>query len=191
MSQEELANKLGYKSRSSINKIELNARNLTQSRIADIAKALRTTPAYIMGWKEDVFSYENIRPISREKFAVIGEISAGRPRLTMEMEAYVVSGVPLNADFALRVNGDSMTGARILDGDYVFVREQEMVENGEIAVVVIGDEATLKRVFYYPEKAVLVLHPENSKYQDIIYMGDELSSVRILGKVVAFQSDVR
>lgn len=65
-----------------------------------------------------------------------------------------------------------------------------MVENGEIAAVVIGDEATLKRVYYYQEKALLILKPENPKYEDLIYSGSELEDVHILGKAVAFQSDV-
>ena len=84
-----------------------------------------------------------------------------------------------------------MIGARILDGDIVFCRQQDMVENGEIAVVLINDEATLKRVYYYPEKKKLVLQAENPKYEPFVYVGEELDEIRILGKAIAFQSDVR
>jgi repressor LexA len=83
-----------------------------------------------------------------------------------------------------------MTGARIYDGDVVFIRMQSSVDNGEIAAVIIGDEATLKRVYYYPEEEKLVLSPENPRYAPLVYVGDELASVRILGKAVAFQSRI-
>ena len=66
-----------------------------------------------------------------------------------------------------------------------------MVDNGEIAVVVIGDEATLKRVYFYPEKKKLVLQAENPKYEPYVFVGNELDDIAILGKAVAFQSDVR
>lgn len=84
-----------------------------------------------------------------------------------------------------------MIGARIYDGDIVFVRKQSTVDNGEIAAVLIDDEATLKRVYYYPDKNKLVLSPENPKYEPFVYIGEELSEVRILGKAVAFQSVIR
>ena len=84
-----------------------------------------------------------------------------------------------------------MVNARIYDGDIVFIKSQDMVDNGEIAVVLIGDEATLKRVMYYPDKNMLILKPENTNYQDIVLIGEELNTVRILGKAVAFQSLIR
>ena len=86
-----------------------------------------------------------------------------------------------------------MVGARILDGDIVFIRKQEMVDNGEIAAVVVNNdnEATLKRLFYYKEKSLLILKAENPTYEDLIFQGEELNEVHILGKAVAFQSDVK
>ena len=63
-----------------------------------------------------------------------------------EKELYVEAGANIHADFCLKAKGDSMIGARIYDGDIVFIRKQEMVNNGEIAAVMIDDEATLKRV---------------------------------------------
>lgn len=106
-------------------------------------------------------------------------------------EAYVEADLSIKADFCLRVKGDSMINARIYDGDIVFIRKQDSVENGEIAAVIIGDEATLKRVFYYPEDSKLVLQAENSKYEPFVYIGEELNRIKILGKAIAFQSDVR
>ena len=83
-----------------------------------------------------------------------------------------------------------MINARIMDGDIVFIREQSMVDDGEIAAVVIEDEATLKRVYYYREENKLVLQAENPKYRPLVYSGAELDTIRILGKAVAFQSDL-
>lgn len=84
-----------------------------------------------------------------------------------------------------------MINARIHDGDIVFVRSQDTVENGEIAVVIIEDEATLKRYFYYPDQSKLVLQAENPKYEPFVYCGLELQNVKVLGKAIAFQSDVK
>jgi len=66
-----------------------------------------------------------------------------------------------------------------------------MVNNGEIAAIIIGEEATLKRVYYYAESAKLILNAENPKYEPLVYVGEELNSIRILGKAVAFHSMVR
>ena len=200
LSQDELGKRLGYKSRSSINKIELDQRNLTQSKIKAIAEALETTPAYIMGWdepdqkldKENLKFFDNLFPIETKKFPLIGNIACGKPILADEQfEAYIEAGANIDADFCLKAKGDSMIGARIYDGDIVFIRKQEMVNNGEIAAVIIDDEATLKRVNYYPEKNLLILKAENSNYEDLVYTGEQLDHIIILGKAVAFQSDIR
>ena len=83
-----------------------------------------------------------------------------------------------------------MIEARIFDGDLIFVKKQDMVENGEIAVVLIDDEVTLKKVLYEPEKSRLMLLPANKNYLPLIYEGEDLNKIRILGKAVAFQSNL-
>ena len=183
LSQDELGKRLGYKSRSSINKIELDQRNLTQSKIKAIADALDTTPAYIMGWNEPnqkldaekLKFFDNLFPIETKRFPLLGDIACGKPIVANEeKELYVEAGAGIQADFCLRARGDSMIGARIYDGDIVFIQQQDMVDDGEIAAVIIDDEATLKRVNYYPEKNLLILKAENSKYEDLIYTGEEV-----------------
>ena len=82
-----------------------------------------------------------------------------------------------------------MFNARIFDGDIVFIRQQPDVSDGDIAAVLIGDEATLKRVKKYKNK--LVLSPCNPVYDDYVYTGEELNEIRILGKAIAFLSAVR
>jgi len=106
-----------------------------------------------------------------------------------EREVYVDASEEINADYILIAKGDSMIGARIHDGDLVFIRQQPEVENGEIAAVAIGDEATLKRFYKYGD--VVVLRGENPEFKELTFSGEQLEQVRILGKAVAFQSDVR
>lgn len=169
--------------------------NMKRDRILLLADALKVTPGFIMGLDENpdtlnIFSFDNIHPIATQKIPMLGEIACGEPVFANEdRESYVEASTEIKADFCLKAKGDSMIGARIMDGDIVFIRNQPSVENGEIAAVIIDNEATLKRVYYYPEKNTLILKPENSKYSDFVYVGEELDSIRILGKAVAFQSD--
>lgn len=197
MTQDELAKRTGYKSRSSINKIERGGNDLPQSKIVDFARALSTTPSYLMGWQDsqqddlDVLMshYDNIRPVKLKRFPLLGEIACGEPIFANEdKESYVMADMDIRADFCLRAKGDSMTGARIYDGDIVFVREMPIVENGDIAAVIIEDEATLKRVYYSPDDNLLQLIAENPKYPPLVYSGEELNHIRILGKAVYFMS---
>lgn len=140
----------------------------------------------------DIFQYDNIHPVHLQKIRMLGEIACGVPIYADEdRESYVLSGTDIKADFCLKAKGDSMIGARIMDGDIVFCRAQEMVENGEIGVVIIGDEATLKRVYFYPEQKKLMLQAENPDYPPFMYVGEELNDIRILGKAIAFQSDIK
>ena len=164
--------------------------NMKRDKIVSLAKALHVSPSFIMGWDEpeteDIVSsnkYNNVFPIKTHKIPLLGDIACGEP--------IFASGTDIRADFCLRACGDSMINARIYDGDIVFIREQPMVEKGEIAAVIINDEATLKRVYYYPEQNKIILNPENPAYEPFVYVGEELNSIRILGKAIAFQSDVR
>lgn len=134
----------------------------------------------------------SLYPITTQKLPVLGKIACGVPSYANEeRESYVLAGTEIKADFCLIASGDSMTGARIYDGDIVFIRKQEIVDNGEIAAVVINSEATLKRFFYYQEKSLLILKAENPKYADLIYTDGELDQIRVLGKAIAFQSDIK
>lgn len=133
----------------------------------------------------------NIYKIDKIKLPFLGSVACGEPIYADEnRESYIMVGTDIHADFCLKCQGDSMINARIHDGDIVFVRKQDIVNNGEIAVVIIDDEATLKRFYYYKEQNMVILRPENNKYQDIVLTGEELEKVKVIGKAVAFQSDV-
>lgn len=198
MTLEELGNIVGV-GKSTVRKWENGIiANMKRDKILKVSVALGVSPAYLMGWQEstdeEIISLNNVHPIELKRFPMLGDIVCGVPKYTNEdRESYVMAGTNINADFCLRASGDSMVGARILDGDIVFIRKQDMVENGEIAAVVVNNdsEATLKRLYYYPDKGVLILKPENPAYEDLIFSGNELNQVHVLGKAMAFQSDVR
>lgn len=124
------------------------------------------------------------------KVPLLGAIACGAPILADEhIEEYVDIPKHIHADFALTCKGDSMINARIFDGDIVYIRQQDSVENGEIAAVLIDSEATLKRVKLYGDH--ISLEPENPMYKPLVFWNEEMNDVRILGKAVAFTSAVR
>ena len=145
-----------------------------------------------MGWVQppnaDISFIPSIEPYNPTMVPIVGTIAASTPILAEEnIEGYA----PLqdkHADFALTIKGDSMIGARINDGDIVFIRKQPDVENGEIAAVLIDGEATLKRV--YKKNGSLVLQAENPKYAPIVCSAKTCDECIIMGKAVTFQSDV-
>ena len=135
---------------------------------------------------------ENLLPLPQtSSIPLLGSIACGEPILAEEniLEQVPVPESLKGADFALRCRGDSMSGARIFDGDLVYIRQQPQVDNGQIAAVLIDNEATLKRVYTYPDK--LVLSPENPAYAPLVYSGPELENIRILGLAIAFLSSVK
>lgn len=195
LTQEELAKKLNVK-QNTISNWESEKTEIDKSSILFLCDYFNVSVDYLLGRdqtpKPTLFDlHPDIHPVKKHRVPMLGEIACGQPIYANEdRESYVDIGTDLDVDFCLTARGDSMVGARIKDGDIVFCVEQSMVENGEIAAVIIGDEATLKRVYYYPEKAKLVLQAENPKYEPFVYVGEELNQIRIIGKAVAFQSDI-
>ena len=177
-----------------------------QQKLTILGLALNVNEAWLMGYDvpqmrdikygnetiEDLTEkYDNIKPIKLKRFPMLGEIACGQPIFANEdREHYIMADMDIDADFCLTAKGDSMINARINDGDVVFIKEMPIVENGDIAAVIIDDEATLKRVYYYPDQGKLVLNPENSAYEPLVYIKDELNHIRILGKAVYFMSIV-
>lgn len=199
MIPQELANASGV-SKASISQYLNGSHSPSNISSGKMAKVLNVNPVWLMGFDVPMIeqvsappAINNIFPIELKKFPILGDIACGIPKYANEeRESYVMAGTEINADFCLKASGDSMIGARIKDGDIVFIRKQDIVENGEIAAVIVNDEneATLKRFFYYQEKALLILKAENPKYEDLIFTKDELDKVHVLGKAIAFQGDI-
>lgn len=167
--------------------------NMKRDKIYNLAKKLQLSPLIVLGWDgEDMTSYpDNIIPIPEtRKIPLVGAIACGTPILAEEnIEEYISIRKDLAGDFALICKGDSMINARIFDGDIVYIRQQDEIINGEIAAVLINDEATLKRVKRLPDR--IILEPENPLYDPLVYRGEEMNNVRILGKAVAFTSVIK
>ena len=191
MTLDELAARIGT-SKQTIHRYENGIiANIPSEKVEQLAAALEVTPSALMGWSEQNETIPGIMPISVKKLPILGDIACGEPiYASEEHESFATANETLDADFCLRAHGDSMMGARIYDGDIVYIRSQNSVDNGEIAAVIINDEATLKRVYYYPEEEKLILSPENPRYAPLVYIREELESIKILGKAVAFQSAV-
>lgn len=191
---EELAHKMGYKDKSSISKIENGKADIPQSKIAAFADALETTTAYLMGWEEQPTPKPTsptpippgFMPMPKmKKVPLIGAIACGDPITALQnREGDVDVPEDVRCDFALKCHGDSMTGAGIHDGDVVYIHIQPEVENGEIAAVRIGDEATLKRVYYSGD--TLTLMPANAAFAPMVYTGETLNEVKIEGRAVGW-----
>ena len=157
--------------------------------ICAIARALGVSEAYLLGTTD----IPEARSGGKYKvLPVVGQIACGYPVFASEEDGGTVyTDADTDADFCLIAKGDSMKDARINSGDTVFIKKAEAVNNGEIAAIIINDEATLKRVYYYPESSKLMLISENSNYEPMVYSGDELEKIRIIGKAVAFKSEIR
>lgn len=180
---------------------EKGTKNMSLSRAMLVAEYFGVSVDYLMGISDDPTqkenaptdfgAYDNIVPIDFSKSVpLLGSIACGDPILADEnVEQYIQMDSSLQADFALRCKGDSMINARIFDGDIVYIRMQPDVENGEIAAVLIGDEATLKRIYKYPNR--IELRAENPTFPPLNFEGKDLNKIKIIGKAVAFLSVVR
>lgn len=163
-----------------------------------ISVALNVDPVWLSGFdvpmkpeELDLFSIPGIEPIPKmKKVPRLGTIACGEPILAEQnIDGYDLIEETIKCDFTLKCKGDSMINARIFDGDIVYIRQQSDVDDGEIAAVLINNEATLKKVFKTSDK--LVLRACNPMYDDLVYTNSELENIRILGKAVAFTSAIK
>ncbi len=185
-SQEELGSMLGVQ-RAAVQKWECGTvKNLKRETIKKLSEIFNVPPSSFID--DEYLSYENVISFPKmNRIPILGTIACGTPILATEnLEGETTIPEDIKADFALRCNGDSMIDARINNGDIVYIRQQPTVENGEIAAVLIDDEATLKRVYITDNTITLVAC--NSKYQPFVYTGEQLNEIRILGKAVGFTS---
>ena len=190
LSVDQLADIIG-KNRATIYRYESNEiEKFPLDILYPLAEALRTSPAYLMGWEDSTLPSNIIPMPEMRKIPLLGRIACGAPILAEEhIEEYIDIPKNIHADFALTCQGDSMINARIFDGDIVYIRQQDTVESGEIAAVLIDNDATLKRIRIYDDH--ISLEPENPQYRPIVLWGEDMNTVRILGKAIAFTSAVR
>ena len=188
LSQEEFA-RLLQTTKQVISRYETRQRTPKISTVQDYARLLGLPLGYFL--EGDWSMPENVSALSpMQKIPLLGNIACGSPILAQEnWEDSVFLPQGLHADFCLRCQGDSMINARIFDGDIVYIRQQPDVLDGEIAAVLIENEATLKRVFH--KNGRLRLKAENPTFPELEFEGEELDHIQILGKAVFFISRVQ
>ena len=186
LSQEELAARMGYRSKSSITKLEKGINDLPRAKLEELAAALNTTPAWLMGLVDLPSPPPGFEPLPEMvRVPLVGSIACGTP-ITAEQNIECYIGVPdaWHADFALTCHGSSMAPT-ICDGDIVCIRRQPEVEQGEIAAVRIGEEATLKH-FHRQGETVMLLADNAAVCPPMVYTGPQLNEIRIEGRAVGF-----
>ncbi len=170
--------------------------NMRRDKIAKLAYALHTTPAYLMGWAENSDTPVNpgvlgVPYFPRTRIPILGRISAGVPLCAEEyVEGYTLTDLGRDGNYyALRVKGDSMNALGIDEGDLVIVRHQEEVEDGDIAVVLVDrEDATIKK--FHQEGNLVQLIPCSTNPANMIQIYDtRKTDIEILGKVIRVQRD--
>ena len=186
MSQQELAELVGFKTASAVNKIELGLRDINQSRVKAFAKALNTTTSFLLDGETKTSTSKAV------KIPVLGFVRAGYPMGAVEniLDYEEISEEMARSGefFALKIQGDSME-PRIKEGDVVIVRKQSTVENGEVAVVLVnGNDATVKK--FFKTEVGIKLISTNPQYDPFFFTPKEVDSlpVEVVGRVVELRA---
>ncbi len=190
ISQEELAKRIGYNSRSSINKIEKDGRGIPSDKVFMIAKIFNVSPSYLMGWEgESLIESDMTSEKASVKIPILGTVAAGIP---IDAVTDIIAWEEISPEMArkgeyygLKVKGESMY-PQIQDGDILIFRKQSDIENGQIAVVIInGGEATCKKVMK-SEHGITLIGFNQAVYEPTFYSNEEILTlpVTILGLVV-------
>lgn len=202
ISQSELSRKTGI-GKSSISTYLTGEYEPKQKNIYKMALALNVNEAWLMGAdvpmeRQDTAASHiqnpiaaNITPLPAMKaWQVLGATACGKPLHRELLDETILAPADIKADIVFRCVGDSMINARIFDGDAVFIHLQPEVENGQIAVVRVGDEYTLKRIYVFED--YVELRAENPTVKPIILRAPELDpdNYEVVGLAVAFLSTV-
>ncbi len=189
ITQEELAQKLGYKNKSTIAKIETGTNDIIQSKVVEFATALQTSVSYLMGWDEPSISSPQKRTVT---INVLDRIAAGIP---IEAAENVIDTEEISEEltktgvfFGLQIQGGSME-PRICDGDVVIVRQQEYAESGDIIIATVnGADATCRRLRKYRDGIELISN--NPSYEPSFFSKEDIETkpVKIIGKVVELRA---
>lgn len=203
MRAQDLANATGI-NKASISQYVNGSHSPSNISAGKMASVLNVSPLWLMGFdvprdvnpaaarSPESYGLARFSDVHKKAIPLLGTVACGAPiYANEEHDSYVLADEDIDADYCLTARGDSMINARIYDGDLIFVKQCDHVENGEIAVVAIHDEVTLKRVYFYPETHTLQLIAENPKYPPLIYHDEELDGVYVIGKALFFQALIR
>ena len=191
LSAEEVADKMGVSASTVYRYESSDILNMGIDKLELIAKALKTTPAALMGWEEDEKQFQkekSARTKKGVKIPVLGEVIAGVPIEAIEdildYEEISEDMASQGEYFALKVKGDSMEPV-FYAGDIVIVRQQPTADSGDIVIALVnGDESTIKKLKLTDDGLMLI--PANSAYEPMYYTRKQIDTlpVSIIGKVV-------
>lgn len=163
-------------------------KDLKMTNVYNLADFLKVSVVWLLGWSDVKYVDKEKREIKKRLIPLLGVVHAGSPMYAEENIEEYIPCEDIECDYALRVQGDSMIGARICDGDTAYIRKQDDVDSGEIGVCIVDDEATLKRVYKYGNK--IVLHPENPSMQDMEFTKSD-KNLKIIGKLMKVEFKVK
>lgn len=191
LSQEEMASLL-HTSKQVISRYETGKRSPKISTVAAFASILDIPISALSDDpSSDPFTIPGIERPSWQRVPVLGAIACGTPILAEEnIEEYISVDGHIKCDFLLHCKGDSMS-PRLMDGDYVMIRQQPDVEDGQIAAILIDGNATLKHVYHLPGRSGVQLVADNPSFPPMIYTEETADDVRILGRAVGYQRCIR
>lgn len=186
LTQDELAKRMGYKSRSTIARIENGDNDVSQSKLKKFAEILDVSIDFLLDDGKDKASVSRPKGV---RIPVLGNVAAGIPITAItdveDWEEIPEKLASSGTYFALRIKGQSME-PRIKNGDVVIVRQQEDVDTGDVAIVLVnGDEATVKEVKKL-DTGIMLIGWNTAVYSPRFYSAKDIKSlpVRIIGKVV-------
>lgn len=191
-SQDDLAKKLGYSSRSSINKIELGKTDIPQSRVLEFANALQTTPGYLLDWEDHIdptITVEQAKEWNTDiAVPLYGKISTIYPYLyDNNIKEYIpLSGYLLPTDkeyFAIHTDEEKLIGRRLRYGDLVILEQDGKPENGDYGLFCVSGIGLIFCKYKERDKLTL-LQPINPKYDAMVFTENEKGDYAILGKYV-------
>lgn len=195
LNKRELSEKVNF-SPSIISMYEAGERRPSIENLECLADFFNVDIDYLLGntnyttrlsWQNEINLPANVTKLAKlKKIPILGTIACGDPIFAEEnIDGYFIADNNIKADFSLKARGDSMIDIGIHEGDLVFLRQQPIVENGEIAAVLIDNEATLKKIFLTEKE--IILQPCNKNYPPIIVKD---KNIKIMGKLVGYYHNV-
>lgn len=186
LTQEQVGNIVGV-NKSTIQRYENGLiKELKMPVVQAIANALNVDLNWLVLKSENKSSItSNSKPTRKTKLIpLVGTVACGNPIYAEEnIQEYISVDINDNVDFALYAKGDSMNNCKIDDGDIIYIRQQPVVENGEIALVLVDNSATIKRFYDYGDKIVLRPDSTNPTHKEQVYSKTEYNLL-IQGKVI-------
>lgn len=190
LTQEDLAKRMGYKSKSTINKIELGINDIPQSKVSEFADALCTSTSFLMGLEKDK---NEQRKVNTVRIPVLGMVHAGYPTDAIEdildWEEITSDMASRGEIMALQIKGDCME-PKFSEGDVVIVLCQSHVETGDIAIIMVNhDEAEMRKIKRFEDGSINLI-PLNPAYQVKSYSPKEIEElpIHVLGKVIELRA---